>query len=182
MSRWQKVFWLAWLLAGSALLAFCADLQSITPPDLTPAGRTMWFTATAWNGSLESDYAAPVALTFTNTPKTVTLAWDAPDSSNVTSYTVYRSRELGNWTNSFDAGTNCNLTLQMAATRPSNLVVSVTSYGCTNLQYRAPPGPWILAGFTNGTWTNPAWGVARLWRGVGRPAAVKRVAITEDWQ
>lgn len=182
MSRGQKVFWLVWLAAGCALLAFGDDLQSITPPTLPPASRTVYFTATAWNGSLESDYATPVELTFTNTPKTVTLAWDKSNSSNVTSYTVYRSRELDNWTNSFDAGTNCLLTVPMVVQKPSNLVVSVTSYGCTNLQYRGPVGPWTLAGFTNGTWTNPAWGVARLWRGVGRPAATKRVAITEGWQ
>jgi len=87
---------------------------------------------------------------------------------------VYRGRQSGTYTNSWTATTNV-----FSVPRPirlTNEVITVTSQQATNLQYRlTAAGPWFLAGYTNRSWTNPAFGF-RQWRGLGsrsyRPASV----------
>jgi len=140
-------------------------------------------TATGTNG-LESDYSKEAVLTVSNRIQTVTCAWDAPESNAIAYYTLYQGTAAGCYTNSVKTPTT-QATIQVNPPVPSNLVVTVTSTGCTNLQYRQAVGAtwtgWALLGRTNLEVTNPIY-TAREWRGVGRPAAVKRVAITEDWQ
>lgn len=186
-----KLFWLTLLLAGFCLLAqrshAAATLADLEPKAVVvvPTVRAYHFaaTATGTNG-LESDYSTEAVLTVSNRIQTVTCAWDAPESNAIAYYTLYQGTAAGCYTNSVTT-TNTQATIRISPAVPTNLVLTVTSSGCTNLQYRQAVGAtwtgWAMLGCTNLVATNPAY-AAREWRGVGKPSATKRVYIARRFQ
>ena len=188
-----KLFWLALLLAGICLLAQRSHGASVSTADMVPqtvvvvpSVRTYHFAATATDtNGLESDYSTEAVLRVTNRIQTVTCAWDPSAGTNaIAHYTLYQGTAAGCYTNSVKTPTT-QATIQVNPPVPSNLVVTVTSTGCTNLQYRQAVGAtwtgWALLGRTNLEVTNPIY-TAREWRGVGKPSATKRVYISRRFQ
>ena len=166
-----KLFWIL-------LLVFFLGLLIAThgePPEVPQAAalpeRTFYFAATTLDNGVESDYSNEVMST---NPWPV-LAWDGV--TNATGYAIHRGQESGIYTNTWETGTT---NTQFSVPRPmprTNTVINITSHRATNLQYRTSrDGPWLLTGYTNRAWTNPAWGNFREWRGMGsrsyRPATV----------
>ena len=130
--------------------------------------RLLFFVATAIHDGLESDFSNEIV----TTNPWPNLTWDS--MTNVTGFKVYRGRQSGTYTNSWD--TTTNLFSVPRPIRLTNEVITVTSQQATNLQYRvSPTGPWVLAGYTSNQWDNPTW-TFREWRGMGsrsyRPASV----------
>jgi len=205
----SKLFWLIWLVVGivglclmthvkvhgatqgdgARLLVRWAKVSRLPVPPLppvptavraVPSAREEHFAVTATGATgLESDYSSEAVLLHTNRIQTVTCAWDPPDGTNtVALYTLYQGTAAGCYTNSVRT-TNTQATIQINQPVPSNLVVTVTSVGLTNIAWRDGwKGNWRLLGATNLCVTNPAATSVRLYRGLGRPAtAVKRLYV-----
>ena len=159
--------------SGSIALVKGAKVsQSISalevPKAIVLPPRLLFFAATAINDGMESDFSNEIV----TTNPWPNLTWDS--MTNVTGFKVYRGRQSGTYTNSWD--TTTNLFSVPRPIRLTNEVITVTSQQATNLQYRvSPTGPWVLAGYTSNQWDNPTW-TFREWRGMGsrsyRPASV----------
>jgi len=185
-----KLFWLALLLAGICLLAqrsHGADTADMVPRAvvIVPSVRTYHCaaTATGTNG-LESDYSTEAVLVASNRVETVSCAWDAPAGSNaIAFYTLYQGTEAGCYTNSVTT-TNTQATIRISPAVPTNLVLTITSVGLTNIAWRDGwKGSWRLLGATNLCVTNPVATSLRLYRGLGRPATpVKRLYLQSRLQ
>lgn len=205
-----KLFWLALLAIGACLLVnvkvhgatqgdgarklvrWARVSRMPTPPlpasaavRAVPSVREEHFaaTATGTNG-LESDYSSEAVLRHTNRVETVTCTWDPPVGTNaIASYTLWHGPKAGAYTNSVKT-TNTQATLRISPAIPTNLVLTVTSVGLTNIAWRDGwKGSWRLLGATNLCVTNPVATSPRLFLGLGRPATpVKRLYLQSRLQ
>ena len=178
-----KLFWLALLAIGACLLVNVkvhgatqgdgarllvrwAKVSRLPVPPLppvptavraVPSAREEHFaaTATGTNG-LTSDYSSEAVLIHTNRVETATCAWDPPTGTNaIAHYTLYHGRAAGTYTNSVTT-TNTQATIRISPAVPTNLVLTITSVGLTNIAWRDGwKGSWRLLGATNLCVTNP---------------------------
>lgn len=207
-----KLFWLVWLVLGviglclmahvkvhgatqgdgARLLVRWAKVSRMPTPPLptvavvraVPSVREEHFaaTATGTNG-LESDYSSEAVLRHTNRVETVTCAWDPPVGTNaIASYTLWHGPKAGVYTNSVKT-TNVQTMLRISPAIPTNLVLTVTSVGLTNIAWcNRLNGNWALLGVTNFV-TNAASAKMLLFLGLGRPATpVKRLYLQSRLQ
>lgn len=193
-----KLFWLALLAIGACLLVnvkvhgatqgdgarklvrWAKVIQMPTSPLAAPAAsrtvpivREEHFAVTATGATgLESDYSSEAVLLHTNRIQTVTCAWDPPDGTNtVALYTLYQGATTGTYTNSVQT-TNTQATIRISPPLLTNVVLTVTSIGLTNIAWCDKlKGRWALLGVTNFV-TNAASAKSLLFRGLGRPATV----------
>lgn len=211
MTKRDKIFWLIWLAFVVALIWVCCrqsahaksrqwisqgdganDLIRRSAVVLPPVERWIYppyyFAVTAEDKYAESLFSNEVV--YTNkmvliggkliVSNSLPLAWDYPKGSNVT-FTVYKGRESGVYTNSYPAGTNLSLIVPLSGPRLTNLVVIITSQNATNLQWATALGKnWSLLGATNYTATNPP---TRMWRGLGSSKSTPpKLTIKATWQ
>lgn len=134
--------------AGSAALLKGIKKAALSappiPPDLVVAAtnkaRYFAVTATGTNGQT-SGYSLEVS---TTNPPPITLAWDCDSSDQgVTNYTVWRGTSPGVYTRSFNAGTNCQLSVPPPP--PSNLVVTIVGPSLS-LSLTNPIGMLLITG------------------------------------
>lgn len=172
---------------GARLLVRQARASQINQSTLLPAAivvvphvREYHFAATATDaGGLTSDFSTEAVLQVTNRIPTVTCAWDPPTGTNaIARYTLFQGPAAGTYTNSVTT-TNTQATIEISPPVPTNLVLTVTSVGLTNILWREGlKENWALLGATNLSVTNHAPTKLRLYRGLGKPAtAVKRLYV-----
>jgi hypothetical protein len=160
--------------AGDGALLLITHPAVIIPPN--PILTRYYFAATASNESLESNFSNEVVFTnqFRSGTKSITLAWDR--SEGATSYAIYKGHESGAYSISYPAGTNLFLTVALLWPILSNVVITVTTTGATNL-FKAvnPSGPWTALNRTNWITNNPT--SREFFRSVGKTS--NRVFISE---
>ena len=168
MTLLSKLFWLSLLILSLIFLSISSQGALLELPSTqTNIFHPYYFAATAWNGSLESDYSVELKYTPTNYVDTVTLAWDSV--TNATSYTIYVGRSSKNYTNTFDAHTNTQLTVRLRPAPLTNCVITVTTTKATNLMYSFDLTNWIKLNVTNYTRANIT---SRFWKAVGNGSKV----------
>ena len=156
----KVVVWLA-----PVVFIIAAPSVAVNPPLPTaaplkaaaPTTNVWFFAATCTDKSnLSSDYSAEVSLLDTNgTVRTVTLAWDKSQGTNViTNYTIWQGAVSRVYTNWLDVGTNLTGTIRVQPplpNPPTNLIITVTG-----LRSASAGGPWqTVPGWTPIVLTNP---------------------------
>ena len=127
--------------------------KAVVVPGKPPA--VYYFACTAHDATgLESDFSNEVAFTNSGKRTAVALAWDASAGTNIAGYAVYRGRASSNYTNVTQVGNFTNATIQLVASQPTNVVVTVSGLS------------------TNWTATNPPG--MRLWKGRGMTISMRR--------
>lgn len=148
------------------------QIPAVTIPPKPGVSQTFYFAVTADLASKDSDYSNEVSYGRTNAEtRTVKLGWDYTNDAAYT-FMVFRGRQAGVYTNSYAVGTNRTAIIPLTnAITATNIVVSVTTTGATNLlSANLLEGPWIRLNRTNYVGTNihsPTY-----FRGVGRRVGV----------
>lgn len=124
-------------------------------------------TATDVNG-LTSDYSNEDVYVRTGKVQTVTLAWDASQSSSIiTNYAVWMGRQSRFYTTNFNASTNLILKVPLFPPALTNIVIIITTSNASDLAYSSTiNGLWTMLNATNWIATNPT--APRYFRAVGK--------------
>lgn len=164
-------------VASLSILLIGDPLQPVPVSRFADDAVTNFFAAVAMDDcGNSSEFSNIVTLDNTNHLSNVTLAWDPSPSFGVTNYRIFQWTDHGTQTNSWDAGTNLQLTIPTMPLLLSNVVVRVTTASGTLIYYHelGPIEFWknLYTNFWQGT--NPT---TMFWRGMG---STNRVCIT-NW-
>lgn len=164
-------------VASLSILLIGDPLQPVPVSRFADDAVTNFFAAVAMDDlGNSSDLSNIVSLENTNRLQHVTLAWDPSPSTCVANYRIFQWTDHGTQTNSWDAGTNLQLTVPTMPLMLSNVVVRVTTASADLIYYQnlGPIEFWKRLGTNVWQGTNPT---TMFWRGMG---STNRVCIT-NW-
>lgn len=199
---------LIWFCCHQAARAETRRIRVNRPGVYSPKGQEQLMPTIVTVRQATAVPAFPEAIVFPPKQITNTVAWDYADLTQVTNFLLYRGSFPGiytstnltgkvlrvpfvwtsrttNWavvsalgTNGLESPFSNEIRVPPIYT---NLVVSITSVNCTNLQWATGIGRrWSLLGATNYTATNPPM---RIWMGLGSSkTSSPRLTIKATWQ
>lgn len=117
----------------------------MAPPIPQPETNHLYFAATAVDANnIESDYSNEAVAPYTRLPVTVTLAWDASPSANVTGYRLYQGAESGAYTNVLGVGLVRTQAVTVLPLPPAPRIVRFSMTNGLSITLTNPSGSLVL--------------------------------------